>query len=109
MKQLLLLVAVVLLTGCMSSQTVRTMIDEKIAANNNEYIQPALAEQRADLTALEAEVKRNSLAIGASKAAILKHQDVLLDAFRKQQKAAEDALDLLAPAPEPAPPAAPGE
>lgn len=107
MKTTLLLVLALLLTGCMSPQAVRSIVDEKITANNSEYVQPELAKQQAELTALAAEVEQTRIALGKSKDMISKHRDVLLDAFRKQQKAAEEALNLLAPLPEPAPIAVP--
>jgi hypothetical protein len=107
MKTALLLVLASLLSGCMSPQAVSRIVDEKIAANNSAFFQPALAKQQAELVALAAEMERNQTSIGEAKEMISKHRGVLLDAFRAQQRSAEAAIRLLAPASEPPPIAVP--
>ncbi|GEM_PF-2393757 len=99
MKTLLIFILAMLLTGCISQKAVQDLIDEKIASNNNVFIQPALAQQAADIAAVTVKADKNSLAILESSSLVSVHQDVLLGLFQKQQETAAFALDQLTPKP----------
>ena len=97
MKALFLFIPVLLLCGCLSQQAMEELIDQKIAANNSGYIQPALARQTEETAALGDGVKANRRAILDSRTQVSVHQDVLLDLFRWQKESAVSALEQLAP------------
>lgn len=79
-------------SGCVSSRAVRSMIDEQIAANNQTYLDPALAQQTQQISAVKAEAVRNREAISKSSAQVAVHQTVLVDQYKNQQQQASNAL-----------------
>lgn len=84
-------------SGCVSQSSINKAIDQKIAANNVAFVQPMMAQQNLQISAVRTDVIRNQQAISKSNAQVSVHQNVLIDHYMKQQQQAASALSTLVP------------
>ena len=90
MKKILFIASLLLLTGCVTRQSVQTMIDTQIDAHHETVMVPAVE-------ALEARTGENRRLIFKTNARISTNQDLLRETFKLQKRYAETAIELLEP------------